>query len=86
MAQLHDARFEEINKEPKILSTIKKVKQIDFDKYGSQERHECLINTSGDLSMQKYQVNDSVISKRTGIGAPDISKTKAWDELALDLK
>lgn len=26
MAQLHDARFEEINKEPKILSTVKKVK------------------------------------------------------------
>lgn len=26
LARLHDARFEEINKEPKILSTVKKVK------------------------------------------------------------
>lgn len=26
LVQLHDARFEEINKEPKILSTVKKVK------------------------------------------------------------
>ena len=45
-----------------------------------------MINTSGDVSMQKYQVNDSVIAKRRGIGAPDIGKTKVWDELALDLK
>lgn len=32
LAQLHDARFEESNKDPTGVSTHKKVKQIDFNK------------------------------------------------------
>ena len=54
LAQLHDARFETFNKEPKILSSVKKVSQIDFNNYDRKERHKCLVNVDSDIGMQKY--------------------------------
>ena len=53
LVQLHDARFEEINKEPKNLSNIKKtaVTNIEFDKMSKQKRHECLINADSNVGM-----------------------------------
>ena len=58
LVQLHDARFEEINKDPNILSTVKKVtSNINFDKMVRKDRHEYMINKNCDVSMQAYKVN-----------------------------
>lgn len=59
------------------------MKQIDFNKQTKQERHECLINVAGDVSMQKYNINDSILKKRI-LGTNSIAKQKNWDELVPD--
>ena len=81
LVQLHDGRFEDINKEPKILSTVKKVKQIDFDKYQRKGRHECLINGDNDVSMQKYQIKEDIVKPRTNQGNISLSKQTDWSQL-----
>lgn len=81
LAQLHDARFETFNKEPKILSSVKKVSQIDFNNYDRKERHKCLVNVDSDIGMQKYQINESVIKKRTDLGNMSMNRHVNWSQV-----
>ena len=82
LAQLHDARFESFNRDPKILSTVKKISQIDFDKFNKKERHECLINRDSGIGMQKYQISESVVKKRPDVGNLSLSKNISWNQVA----
>lgn len=81
LAQLHDARFETFDKEPKILSSVKKVSQIDFDNYDRQDRHKCLVNVAGDIGMQKYNINESVIKKRTDLGNMSMNRQVNYSQI-----
>ena len=64
LGQVHDARFESINKDPKILSKVKKIPQISFEKMNCKNRHEGLINEDCVVGMQRYQIKDDFIKKR----------------------
>ena len=82
--QLHDARFEDIDKEPKILSTVKKQKMTNFDLQGKLDvRHHCMINKDSEIGMQKYQINESITKKRSQFGNVDMSKHYDWEKLVL---
>ena len=78
LAQLHDGRFETFNREPKILSTVKKAPQVDFKKQLTKERHECLIEPSGDVGMQSYQIKDDLVKHRATKGHVQMSKHTDW--------
>lgn len=81
LAQAHDSRFEMINKDPNILSTCKKVPQVDFDKMGKHERFNCLINKDNTVSMQRYEVKDDITKKRTNLGNIAIDKQLSWGQI-----
>ena len=40
-----------------------------------------MINGSGDLSMQKYQVKEDVVKKRTAVGNVSYDKQYVWQQL-----
>jgi len=81
LAQLHDARFETINRDPKILTNVRKVASIDFNKQDRTERHQCLINDNNEISMQKYQVKDDVLKKRATAGNISLDKQLNWSQI-----
>ena len=74
LARAHDARFENINKEPAIYSKTQKQTTIDFDKKPPRDTAGTLINREAKGPM--YISDDSAIKKRTDFSFVDISKQK----------
>ena len=74
LAQAHDARFENINKDPKILSKVKYPPTIDFEKVEPRDTSETLINKNTVCHM--YNLNESQIKKRSNMSFVDFAKMK----------
>ena len=74
LARAHDARFENINRDPKILSKVKSPPTIDFGKIPERDTSNTLINKNTVCHM--YSINDSQVKKRSNITFVDIGKMK----------
>lgn len=80
MANAHEGRFDNINKEPSIFSKSKKNPEINFDKMNKQARHKCLVNADSEVSMQKYIINTNLTNKKTP-SLVSIDKMINWDKV-----
>lgn len=74
LANAHDARFENINRDPTILSKVRKPSTVDFEKLPKRETSETLVNKNAVAHM--YQINEKHVKKRTNFSFVDISKQK----------
>ena len=73
LAQAHDARFENINKDPVIFSKTKKQTTIEFDKKPPRDTASTLIRKDT-IGPNNYTLNDSTIKKRSDFSFVDIAK------------
>lgn len=80
LGQAHDARFESFNKEPDILSKVRKVPQVNLNKMERVDRHKCLINQDSHVSMQRYHISEELVKKRPAMGV-SISKQLNWNQI-----
>lgn len=86
MARAHEARFDNINKEPSIYSKSKRTQpHVQFDKMLKKERHECLINPNSDLSMQRYLIKES-LTKKNNSKLLALDKQISWEKLVDNTK
>ena len=74
LARAHDARFENINRDPTILSKVRSPPIVDFGKVPVRDTSHTLINKNTVCHM--YSINDSQVKKRSNMSFVDISKMK----------
>ena len=74
LARAHDARFENINRDPTILSKVRSPPIVDFGKVPVRDTSHTLINKNTVCHM--YSINDSQVKKRSNMSLVDIGKMK----------
>ena len=80
LVQLSEARLLNINEDPKVLSSIKKVPQVDFKKQVRGSRSKCLINHDNSIGMQRYNVKDDYFKKRIA-GVENFDKQLDYNQI-----
>lgn len=78
LARAHDARFENINRDPKILSKTKVTPTISFDKLPRRETSTALINRN--TVLHSYNPDDGRLRKRTDFSFVNIAKQRVDKE------
>ena len=82
MVNLHDSRLKEFNKDPQVLSSTKRVAQIDFNKQNNRVRCDFLVdNRKSDLSPQRYIIKEDIVKPRVDFGSIDMDKQFDWNKL-----
>jgi len=68
-----------INKDPAILSKVRKVPQVNIKTLEKAPRHKCLINKDNSVSMQRYNINEDLVKKRPAMGNVSFDKQLSWN-------
>jgi hypothetical protein len=80
LAQAHDRRFENINRDPSIFSKTRKSSTIDLQRLPKRETSFSLIKR--DIAQNFYDVKDTQVKQKSALGSLEMKKqgTERWRE------